>query len=78
MGKKNKKKANDKLQGLGIKALESAMKGIDITGVAVVVLSNDGEIMIGSEGLDRDTCQSLLAQSADLMLAESGMSPTLH
>ena len=47
-------------------------------GVAIVVLSNDGEIMIGSEGLDHDTCQTLFQQSATIMANETGISQTLH
>jgi len=75
MAKKKKNKAKDMS---GLSGIKNAMKGMDIQGVAIVVLSSDGQIMIGAEGLDADTCQSLLAQGADIMLSESGMSPTLH
>lgn len=71
-----KKKKNKSLTGLA--GINAAMKNLDVQGVAVVVLSNDGQILIGSEGLDADTCQSLLSQSADIMLEQSGISPTLH
>jgi len=73
---KKKKKDKNKLQG--IDAIKKAMESAEMQGIAVVVLGTDGQIMIGSEGLDRETCQSLLAQSAELMLAEHGISQTLH
>lgn len=72
------KKKKNKMDGNSINNLKKAMEGMDIQGVAVVVLSQDGQIMIGSEGLDRDTCQSLLSQSADLMIEEYGINQTLH
>ena len=73
---KKKKKDKNKLQG--IDAIKAAMEAAEMQGVAVVVLGTDGQIMIGSEGLDRDTCQSLLAQSAELMAKEMGYNQTLH
>lgn len=73
-----KKKKKSKVDGMGLPKLEKAMKSMDVQGVAVVVLSTDGQIMIGSEGLDHDTCQSLLAQSANLMRNESDINFTLH
>lgn len=75
MAKKKKNKAKD-LSGLS--GIKNAMKGMDIQGIAIVVLSQDGQIMIGAEGIDADTCQSLLSQGADIMLEQSGISPTLH
>ena len=75
MAKKKKNKAKD-LTGLA--GIKSALESTDFQGVAVVVLSTDGQIMIGSEGLDMDTCQSLLSQSAKILLEESGISQTLH
>jgi hypothetical protein len=71
-----KKKKTKTLSGLA--GVKNAMKNMDIHGVAIVVLSSDGQIMIGSDGLDADTCQSLLSQSAEIMLEQSGISPTLH
>lgn len=73
-----KKKKNKDKELSGLAGIKNAMKNMDIQGVAIVVLSNDGQIMIGSEGLDADTCQSLLSQGADIMLEQSGISPTLH
>lgn len=73
---KKKNKNNQELSGLA--GIKKAMKGMDVLGVAIVVLSDDGQIMIGSEGLDRDTCHSVLAQGADIMQAELGISPTIH
>ena len=70
--------AKKKKASKGLESIVKSMKGADIQGIAVVVLANDGQIMIGSEGLDRDTCQSLLSQSADLMLSEYGNNQTLH
>ena len=66
------------VQGSTISRLKKSMKNMDVQGIAVVVLAQDGQIMIGSEGLDIDTCQSLLAQSADLMQNETGANHTLH
>jgi len=73
-----KKKKNDTEALSGLAGIKKAMKGKDVQGVAIVVLSQEGEIMIGAEGLDADTCQSLLAQSAEIMLEQAGISPTLH
>jgi len=75
MAKKKKNKAKE-LSGLA--ALQQALETKDFQGIAVVVLSSEGEIIIGSEGLDMDTCQSLLSQSAKILLDESGMSQTIH
>jgi len=50
-----KKQNNKKEAGLKLKNLANIIKDMDVMGVAIVVLSNDGEIMIGSEGLDHDT-----------------------
>ena len=73
-----KKQNNKKEAGLKLKNLANIIKGMDVMGVAIVVLSNDGEIMIGSEGLDHDTCQTLFQQSATIMANETGISQTLH
>ena len=58
----------------GIKSI----KDMDVLGVAVIVLSNDGEILIGSDGLDQNTCQRLFQQSATIMAEEAGLGPTVH
>lgn len=73
---KNKKNKAKELSGL--KGIKKALETTDFQGIAVVVLSSEGEIIIGSEGLDMDTCQSLLSQSAKILLDESGISQTLH
>ena len=62
----------------GLAAIQKALETKDFQGIAVVVLSSEGEIIIGSEGLDMDTCQSLLSQSAKILLDESGISQTIH
>jgi hypothetical protein len=72
------KKKNKIKNKSGLAAIQEALETKDFQGIAVVVLSTEGEIMIGSEGLDLDTCQSLLSQSAKILLEESGISQTLH
>jgi len=74
----SKKPNSKKDAGLKLKNLVNSIKDMDVLGLAVIVLSNDGEIMIGSEGLDHNTCRSLFQQSATIMANEAGVSPTVH
>lgn len=73
-----KKQTNKKQVGLKLKNLANSIKDMDVLGIAVIVLSNDGEIMIGSEGLDRNTCRNLFQQSATIMADEVVVNPTVH
>jgi len=74
----SKKPNSKKDAGLKLKNLVNSIKDMDVLGLAVIVLSNDGEIAIGSEGLDHNTCRSLFQQSATIMANEAGVSPTVH
>lgn len=68
-----RKKKSNTLDNL-LKTLENA----DVEGIAVILLSKDGTITIGSEGLDAGTTESLLRQSASLLNTESGTNQTIH
>jgi len=77
MAKKKSKKENlDELSG--IKIIKKALRSHEVKGIVIVMLSKDGEITIGAEGLDKFTCTNLLSQSATIMQEESGISSTLH
>lgn len=74
----SKKPNSKKDAGLKLKNLAKSIKDMDVLGVAVIVLSNDGEILIGSDGLDQTTCQRLFQQSATIMAEEAAVGPTVH
>jgi hypothetical protein len=74
----SKKPNSKKDAGLKLKNLAKSIKDMDVLGVAVIVLSNDGEILIGSDGLDQNTCQRLFQQSATIMAEEAGLGATVH